>query len=152
MKDEKHMQGLIDSEWKIRNISKTFKSLGAKLYFYRELEMLQRNPHYAWSYYVQIQIKLGGAQTIVPRANMTTNIGVAKNALRTKTPQKTLCEEKETEKTWNLLNKEIPCFDEQTCKKEKTLEKLKYGGIIQELRVRMKIRTRIKQLLKQVKI
>jgi hypothetical protein len=146
MKNKGQLIKQINSEEKRRKVYSKFMSLTAQLYFKRELHQLQQNPEYVWSYYIQSKIKTANQQTIVPRCNMSKNIGFDKNALRTKTPRDNKCDPTQTAKTLKML-KENGKFEDFESYKDKKLEKLKYGSLIKEIRAWLKMRTRLKHLL-----
>jgi len=120
------------------------ETLLGKLYLGREFDMLARNPNYAWSYYIQQHLLAHDKFTLGPAAKLTHNLGVGTGSLRTKQGKDGQPDpQKSREMIQNLPNPPEP----YSRKTERALEKEKFGSLLHEIRNRLQIKTRIKNLL-----
>lgn len=130
---------------KRKTLLSPLETFAGKLYLEREFDQLKKNPHFCWSYYPQ-QIFLEKKQhVLIPRAKFTTNLGIGINNRRTrhgkadgKISQAACAAAAQKPATTKPYSKEY----------QRAIEREKFGGIIQELRNRIQIRSRVKSIIK----
>jgi hypothetical protein len=98
-----------------------FYALSTKLLFKNELKKLYKNPHYAWSYYIQAKIKEDLNICVMPKTNLL----------------------------WARLQAN-PNLEKLNLQEEKYMEKLKYGGILKFFKTIIGVRTRVKTGVKRI--
>jgi len=124
-----------------------FGSLNARLYMSRELKIFEKNPKGCWSYHYQTHILQTKMDVLMPQVKFSQNIGIGKHARRTKdgedeSPNWLRCMDM-AEQPPTIA----PC-DENWIKWQKAMEVAKFRGICHEIRNRLQIRTRIKNIFR----
>ena len=115
------------------------------LHYQRLKNLLEKNPDYAWSPYLQFYLLAAKKKTLFPRYKSTQNLGIAPKARRSRgnpdippqTPNTKTDTKTDTTDSYPIL----------TSIENMMLFKEKHGNLIGEIRTRLAIRTRINKLL-----
>jgi hypothetical protein len=122
-------------------------TLLAKLYLAREMGLLAKNPHYCWSYYLQLHCLHHKLDILVPETKLAWNRGIHKGARHTQYAP----DEPWTNPAVDQMARKAPGANPKNKAWEKELEQKKFVSLLHELRARLAIRQKIQKLTKKTR-